>query len=221
MYKLKAAEWRPQHFKWEVKDRVATITLNRPERKNPLTLESYAELRDTFHKLQYAEDVRVGGVHRRRRQFLLGRRRARNHRAAHQDGYGRAARVHADDREPGEGNAHLPAADHLGSGRRVRRRRRDRRDGERPALRHARMQDGVPLRARRACRLRHGRLLDPAAHHRPGSRVGTALHRARHDRPGRPGLGLLQRPRAHGQAARQGACHGEGNRRRPDVRAIP
>ncbi len=59
MYKLKAAEWRPQHFKWEVKDRVGTITLNRPERKNPLTLESYAELRDTFHKLQYAADVRA------------------------------------------------------------------------------------------------------------------------------------------------------------------
>ena len=59
MYKLKAAEWRPQHFKWEVKDRVGTITLNRPERKNPLTMESYAELRDTFHKLQYAEDVRA------------------------------------------------------------------------------------------------------------------------------------------------------------------
>jgi enoyl-CoA hydratase/carnithine racemase len=59
MYRLKAAEWRPQHFKWEVKDRVGTITLNRPERKNPLTFESYAELRDTFHKLQYAEDVRA------------------------------------------------------------------------------------------------------------------------------------------------------------------
>ena len=59
MYKLKAAEWRPQHFKWEVKDRVATVTLNRPERKNPLTFESYAELRDTFHKLQYADDVRA------------------------------------------------------------------------------------------------------------------------------------------------------------------
>lgn len=59
MYKLKAAEWRPQHFKWEVKNRVGTITLNRPERKNPLTLESYAELRDTFHKLHYAEDVRA------------------------------------------------------------------------------------------------------------------------------------------------------------------
>ena len=59
MYKLKAAEWRPQHFKWQVADRVATITLNRPERKNPLTFESYAELRDTFQKLQYADDVRA------------------------------------------------------------------------------------------------------------------------------------------------------------------
>ena len=59
MYKLKAADWRPEHFKWEVADRVATVTLNRPDRKNPLTFESYAELRDTFHKLQYAEDVRA------------------------------------------------------------------------------------------------------------------------------------------------------------------
>ena len=59
MYKLKAAEWRPEHFKLEVADRVATITLNRPEPKNPLTFESYAELRDTFHRFQYAEDVRA------------------------------------------------------------------------------------------------------------------------------------------------------------------
>ena len=59
MYKLKAAEWRPEHFKLEVADRVATITLNRPERKNPLTFESYAELRDTFRALPYADDVDV------------------------------------------------------------------------------------------------------------------------------------------------------------------
>ena len=59
MYKLKAADWRPEHFKLAVADRVATITLNRPERKNPLTFESYAELRDTFHRFQYAEDVRA------------------------------------------------------------------------------------------------------------------------------------------------------------------
>jgi enoyl-CoA hydratase/carnithine racemase len=57
--RLKAAEWRPQHFRWEVADRVATITLDGPERKNPLTFESYAELRDTFHRLQYADDVRA------------------------------------------------------------------------------------------------------------------------------------------------------------------
>ena len=44
---------------WKCADRVATITLNRPERKNPLTFESYAELRDTFHRFQYAEDVRA------------------------------------------------------------------------------------------------------------------------------------------------------------------
>jgi enoyl-CoA hydratase/carnithine racemase len=59
MYTLKAAEWQPKHFGWKVKDRVATVSLNRPERKNPLTFDSYAELRDTFHKLQYADDVRA------------------------------------------------------------------------------------------------------------------------------------------------------------------
>jgi len=47
----------PKHFKWELSGKVATITLNRPERKNPLTLESYAELRDTFRNLTYADDV--------------------------------------------------------------------------------------------------------------------------------------------------------------------
>jgi enoyl-CoA hydratase/carnithine racemase len=59
MYTLKAADWQPKHFRWQVAERVATITLNRPERKNPLTFESYAELRDTFHRLNYADDVRA------------------------------------------------------------------------------------------------------------------------------------------------------------------
>jgi enoyl-CoA hydratase/carnithine racemase len=59
MYKLKAADWQPKHFQWRVEDRVATITLDRPERKNPLTFESYAELRDIFQRLNYAEDVRA------------------------------------------------------------------------------------------------------------------------------------------------------------------
>jgi enoyl-CoA hydratase/carnithine racemase len=50
---------KPRHFKWSVSDLVATITLNRPERKNPLTLESYRELTDTFIALQTAGDVRA------------------------------------------------------------------------------------------------------------------------------------------------------------------
>jgi enoyl-CoA hydratase/carnithine racemase len=52
-------DFRPQHFKWELDDGVATITLNRPERKNPLTFESYAELRDTFRDLRYAPEVKI------------------------------------------------------------------------------------------------------------------------------------------------------------------
>ena len=50
---------KPQHFLWEVSGRIATIRLNRPDRKNPLTFESYAELRDCFRALVYARDVDV------------------------------------------------------------------------------------------------------------------------------------------------------------------
>jgi enoyl-CoA hydratase/carnithine racemase len=52
------ATWRPEHFLWSLSRKVATITLNRPERKNPLTFESYAELRDTFSALHYADAVK-------------------------------------------------------------------------------------------------------------------------------------------------------------------
>ncbi|KQW37475.1 enoyl-CoA hydratase family protein [Rhizobacter sp. Root404] len=51
------AGYRAKHFAWTAADGVATITLNRPERKNPLTFESYAELRDLFGALKYATDV--------------------------------------------------------------------------------------------------------------------------------------------------------------------
>jgi len=51
--------YKPKHFLWQVDGKVATVTLNRPERKNPLTLESYAELRDTFRNLAYAEDIKT------------------------------------------------------------------------------------------------------------------------------------------------------------------
>ena len=51
------AGYRATHFLWEVSEGVATVTLNRPERKNPLTFDSYAELRDLFGALKYATDV--------------------------------------------------------------------------------------------------------------------------------------------------------------------
>ena len=57
--KLRAADLRPTSFRWNVDGAVATVTLSRPERKNPLTFESYAELRDTFRQLPYATDVKV------------------------------------------------------------------------------------------------------------------------------------------------------------------
>ncbi|QCK86322.1 enoyl-CoA hydratase family protein [Phreatobacter aquaticus] len=56
---FKAADYKATHFKWEVAGKVGTVTLNRPERKNPLTFESYAELRDLFLKLVYATDVKT------------------------------------------------------------------------------------------------------------------------------------------------------------------
>jgi len=57
--KLLAADFRPTSFRWEVEGPVATVTLSRPERKNPLTFESYTELRDTFRQLQFATDVKI------------------------------------------------------------------------------------------------------------------------------------------------------------------
>jgi len=51
------AGYRASHFQWTAHDGVATLTLNRPERKNPLTFESYAELRDLFGALKHADDI--------------------------------------------------------------------------------------------------------------------------------------------------------------------
>ena len=53
------AGYAARNFRFEVSRAVATITLNRPERKNPLTFESYAELRDLFRTMTQADDVKV------------------------------------------------------------------------------------------------------------------------------------------------------------------
>jgi enoyl-CoA hydratase/carnithine racemase len=56
---MRAADIRLDHFLWEFQDGVATITFHRPERKNPFTFESYAELRDTFERLRRVEEVKA------------------------------------------------------------------------------------------------------------------------------------------------------------------
>lgn len=53
------ADLKPKHFNWRIDGKVAIISLDRPDRKNPLTFDSYAELRDTFRDLVYAEDVKA------------------------------------------------------------------------------------------------------------------------------------------------------------------
>src|ERR1700737_1579580 len=53
------AAFAPRHFGWRLDGKVATITLDRPERKNPLTFASYAELRDTFRALGHAREVKA------------------------------------------------------------------------------------------------------------------------------------------------------------------
>lgn len=56
---LPVRKYRPTHFLLEVSGKTAVITLNRPERKNPLTFHSYAELRDLFRALQFDEEVKT------------------------------------------------------------------------------------------------------------------------------------------------------------------
>lgn len=50
---------QPQHVAWAVHGAVATVTLNRPERKNPLTFESYAELTEIFRTLVHVPEIRA------------------------------------------------------------------------------------------------------------------------------------------------------------------
>lgn len=53
----KIAAYQAQHFKWALTNGIGEITLNRPDRKNPLTFDSYAELRDLFRDLVYTPDL--------------------------------------------------------------------------------------------------------------------------------------------------------------------
>ena len=75
-----------QHFDFAVADGVATVTLNRPEKLNPLTFEAYADLRDLLAELPHRGDVRVLVIRGDGKGFCARRRRQRDHRRADQDG---------------------------------------------------------------------------------------------------------------------------------------
>ena len=59
MKQISLVNYQVEHFGWQVAGGVAQLTLNRPERKNPLTFDSYGEMRDLFHDLAYATDVKA------------------------------------------------------------------------------------------------------------------------------------------------------------------
>ncbi len=59
MKRLQLAGYAARHFGYSVSGKVATITLDRPERKNPLTFDSYGELRDLFREMCYATDIKA------------------------------------------------------------------------------------------------------------------------------------------------------------------
>ena len=61
-----------QHFDFAVSDGVGTVTLNRPEKLNPLTFESYADLRDLVLQLPYRDDVRVLVIRGAGKAFCAG-----------------------------------------------------------------------------------------------------------------------------------------------------
>jgi enoyl-CoA hydratase/carnithine racemase len=69
---MKAQDYKAEHFLWSCEDGVATLTLNRPERKNPITFESYAEMRDLFRKLVYASDCKAVVLHGAGGNFCSG-----------------------------------------------------------------------------------------------------------------------------------------------------
>lgn len=56
---IQLTDYQAKHFLWEAEGGIASITLNRPERKNPLTFDSYIELRDLFRQLAYADDIQT------------------------------------------------------------------------------------------------------------------------------------------------------------------
>ena len=190
---MKLADRKPEHFLWEVTDRVAVLRLNRPERKNPLTFESYAELRDLFRDLVYATDVDVVVLASNGGNFCSG--------GDVHDIIGPLIGLPMKDllaftRMTGDlvkamiscGKPIIAAVDGVavGAGAILG-------DGRRFAAGDAGGEMRVLVHAGRSCGLRYGRLCDAAADHRAGSGGGIAVYRPGDDGGRGRALGVLER----------------------------
>ena len=193
-------DYAATHFRWQADadGKVATITLDRPEKKNPLTFESYAELRDLFRGLAHASDVKAIVIAGAGGNFSSG--------GDVHEIIGPLTRMGMPDllaftRMTGDlvkAMRHCPqpivaAVDGICAGAGS-----DGRAGLRPPPRDAAGEDGVPVHAGRPRRLRHGGLHAAAADHRAGARRRAPLHRPRDDRGRRRGVGFLQPDRCAG-----------------------
>ena len=147
-HKRPFADYQPRHFLWSVSadGKVGTVTLNRPERKNPLTFDSYAELRDFFRGLCYASDIKTVVVTGAGGNFCSG--------GDVHEIIGPLTRMRMPElleftRMTGDrqGHAGLPAAGHQCHRRHLCRGRRDDGAGFRHAPGHRGGQDCLPVRA--------------------------------------------------------------------------
>ena len=123
----------PKHFGWQVDNRVATITLNRPERKNSLTFESYQELIETFRALVDEKDIRAVVLTGAGGNFCSGgdvEEIIGPLVAMQEKGDRRSLEVHDHDRRSRHEHARLSATDRGGRGRHLCRRGRDSGDGQ-------------------------------------------------------------------------------------------
>jgi hypothetical protein len=170
------------HFKCEIDGGIARISLDRPDRKNPLTFDSYAEMRDWFRDLHYADDVHAVVILPNGGNFSSG--------GDVHDIIGPLTRMNMKEllaftRMTGDlvkamigcGKPIVSAVDGICAGA-----GRDPGHGIGPAGRDPGGEGRLPVQPGRPCRLRHGRLRDPAPDHWSGPCVGTALSRPLHER---------------------------------------
>jgi len=138
-------DYAARHFRFTASEdgRVATVALNRPERKNPLTFDSYVELRDLFRELANGSDVRAIVLTGAGGNFSSGGDVFEIIEPLTRMAMPDLIALHSNDRRCRQGDAQMPAADHRRGRRNLRRRRGHTRHGFGLAPRDAGSEDRV------------------------------------------------------------------------------